>query len=109
MEAAVNNERLMPGPPIEADDVFAKNRPAAAEGVADLYAPEQPKPRHAEHAAATLYAGLGNKDKAFELLEESYLDRSLDVTWTLKPDPRIDNLRPDPRFQNLLSRVGLSN
>lgn len=61
------------------------------------------------YEAATLYAGLGNKDKAFELLEKSYREKSLDIAWTLKPDPRIDNLRPDPRFQNLVIRIGLPN
>ena len=61
------------------------------------------------YLAATIYAGLGNKDKAFELLEAAYRDKSLDVAWVLKPDPRIDNLRPDVRFQNLLRRVGLTN
>ncbi len=61
------------------------------------------------YLAATIYAGLGNKDKAFELLEAAYHDKSLDVAWVLKPDPRIDNLRSDVRFQNLLRRVGLTN
>ena len=61
------------------------------------------------YLAATIYAGLGNKDKAFELLEAAYRDKSLDVAWVLKPDPRIDNLRSDVRFQNLLRRVGLTN
>jgi len=58
---------------------------------------------------ATIYAGLGNKDRAFELLDAAYRDKSLDVAWVLKPDPRTDNLRSDPRFQNLLRRVGLTN
>jgi hypothetical protein len=61
------------------------------------------------YLAATIYAGLGNKDKAFELLEAAYHDKSLDVAGVLKPDPRIDNLRSDVRFQNLLRRVGLTN
>jgi TolB-like protein/DNA-binding winged helix-turn-helix (wHTH) protein/Flp pilus assembly protein TadD len=60
------------------------------------------------YLAATIYAGLGNKDRAFELLEEAYREKSLDVAWTLRPDLRTDNLRSDPRFQNLLRRVGLS-
>jgi TolB-like protein/DNA-binding winged helix-turn-helix (wHTH) protein/Flp pilus assembly protein TadD len=60
------------------------------------------------YLAATIYAGLGNKDRAFELLEQAYRDKSLDVAWVLKADPRIDNLRSDARFQNLLQRVGLT-
>jgi hypothetical protein len=57
---------------------------------------------------ATIYAGLGQKDRAFEFLEKAYLERALDLTWFLKADPRVDSLRSDPRFQTLLHRVGLS-
>lgn len=67
------------------------------------------KAQASPYLPATIYAGLGNKDRAFELLEEAYRDKSLDVAWILKPDPRTDNLRGDPRFQDLLRRVGLTN
>ena len=56
---------------------------------------------------ATIHAGLGDKNKAFEFLEKAYQQRSLELSWHLKADPRIDNLRSDPRFHNLLQRVGL--
>jgi len=59
------------------------------------------------YVIATIYAGLGDKDKAFELLEKAYRERSLELSWHLKADLRIDNLRSDPRFQRLLRRVGL--
>jgi len=55
---------------------------------------------------ATIYAGLGDKEKSFEYLEKSYQERSLDISWHLKADLRIDNLRADRRFQNLVRRVG---
>ncbi len=55
---------------------------------------------------ATIYASLGNKDKAFQLLERAYREKSLDISWHLKADLRIDNLRSDPRFQDLVRRVG---
>jgi hypothetical protein len=55
---------------------------------------------------ATVYAGLGEKEKAFEFLERAYQERSLDVSWFLKADLRIDSLRSDPRFQDLVRRVG---
>jgi len=55
---------------------------------------------------ATIYAGLGDKDKAFEFLERAYQERSLDISWHIKADLRIDNLRSDPRFQELVRRVG---
>jgi TolB-like protein/DNA-binding winged helix-turn-helix (wHTH) protein len=58
---------------------------------------------------ATLYAGLGDKDNAFKFLEKAYLQKSLDLSWYLKADLRIDNLRSDPRYQSLLQRVGLKN
>jgi len=56
---------------------------------------------------AAIYAGLGEKDKALELIEKAYREKSLDVAWILKPDLRTDNLRSDPRFQDLLHRTGL--
>jgi len=56
---------------------------------------------------ATIYAGLGEKDKAFQYLQKAYDERSLDISWNLKSDLRMDNLRSDPRFQDLVRRVGL--
>ncbi len=56
---------------------------------------------------ATIYAGLGDKDRAFGFLEKAYQERCWDIAWFLKADLRIDNLRSDPRFQALLQRVGL--
>jgi tetratricopeptide (TPR) repeat protein len=71
---------------------------------------QEAKVGHASpYLVATIYAGLGNKDKAFELLEESYREKSFDIAWNLKSDLRIDNLRSDRRFHNLLSRAGLPN
>jgi len=58
---------------------------------------------------ATLYATLGDKDTAFKFLDQAYREKSLEMSWHLKADLRIDNLRSDPRYQNLLSRVGLKN
>jgi TolB-like protein/DNA-binding winged helix-turn-helix (wHTH) protein/Flp pilus assembly protein TadD len=62
----------------------------------------------APYMIATIYAGLGAKDKAFEFLERAYQERSLDLSWHLKADLRIDNLRSDPRFQDLVRRVGFA-
>jgi tetratricopeptide (TPR) repeat protein len=56
---------------------------------------------------ATIYAGLGNKDKAFEFLEKAYQERSPDIPYFLKADLRIDTLRSDARFQDVMRRVGL--
>ena len=57
---------------------------------------------------ATLYAGLGEKDRAFEMLEKAYQEKCLDLSWHLKADSRMNNLRSDPRYQTLLRRIGLS-
>ena len=56
---------------------------------------------------ATIYAGLGENDKAFEFLEKAYSEKSLDIS-SLKSDLLLDTLRPDPRFQNLLRRMSLN-
>lgn len=58
---------------------------------------------------ATIYAGLGENDKAFEFLEKAYSEKSLDISWSLNPDFLLDSLRRDPRFQSLLRRIGLKN
>jgi len=58
------------------------------------------------YLVATVYAGLGEKDRAFQFLEKAYLEKSLDIPWALKADLRLDNLRSDPRFQDLVRRIG---
>jgi TolB-like protein/DNA-binding winged helix-turn-helix (wHTH) protein/Tfp pilus assembly protein PilF len=54
---------------------------------------------------ATIYAGLGNRDKSFEYLEKAYQERSGDLAYFLRADLRVDGLRSDPRFQDLLRRM----
>ena len=56
---------------------------------------------------ATIYTGLADKNRAFEFLEKAYNERSSDLPYFIKADPRIDNLRSDPRFQDLRRRIGL--
>jgi tetratricopeptide (TPR) repeat protein len=55
---------------------------------------------------ATIYAGLGDKDRAFHFLERAYQERSPDIPYFLKADLRLDTLRSDPRFQDIVRRVG---
>jgi TolB-like protein/DNA-binding winged helix-turn-helix (wHTH) protein/Flp pilus assembly protein TadD len=52
-----------------------------------------------------IYAGLGQKDKAFEFVEKAYQERSPDISYFIKADLRIDTLRSDPRFRDLVRRV----
>ena len=54
---------------------------------------------------ATIYGGLGDKDKAFEFLEKAYQERSSDLPYFVRSDLRVDNLRSDPRFEDLLNRM----
>ena len=56
---------------------------------------------------ATLYGALGDKDTAFEFLEKAYQEKSLDLSWYVKADLRMDSLRGDPRYESLLGRMGL--
>ena len=61
------------------------------------------------YTMATIYAGLGESDKAFEFLEKAYAEKSFDMSWLLTSDLLLDNLHPDPRFQSLLRRMGLKD
>jgi TolB-like protein/DNA-binding winged helix-turn-helix (wHTH) protein/Tfp pilus assembly protein PilF len=60
------------------------------------------------YTMATIYAGLGENEKAFEFLEKAYSEKSLDLPSYLKSDRLLDSLRSDRRFQDLLRRVGLN-
>jgi DNA-binding winged helix-turn-helix (wHTH) protein/Tfp pilus assembly protein PilF len=53
---------------------------------------------------ACLYATLGDKDKAFENLEEAYQKRSAAIA-VLEVSPQLDSLRDDPRFDDLIRRI----
>jgi serine/threonine protein kinase len=57
--------------------------------------------------SAVIYAGLGEKDKAFELLNGAYEARSYLLVEYLNTDPRLDSLQGDPRFGALRNRIGL--
>jgi DNA-binding winged helix-turn-helix (wHTH) protein/tetratricopeptide (TPR) repeat protein len=50
--------------------------------------------------------GLGETERAFELLETAYRERSGLLVF-LKVEPIFDTLRADPRFEDLLRRMGL--
>ena len=55
---------------------------------------------------ATVYIGLGDKDRAIEWLRKAVEQRS-GSRMGLKSDPLFDPLRSDPRFTDLLRRVNL--
>jgi serine/threonine protein kinase/Tfp pilus assembly protein PilF len=55
---------------------------------------------------ASIYASLGDMDKAFAELEISFAERDC-YLGRITLDPFMDPLRNDPRFQNLLKRMNL--
>ena len=61
----------------------------------------------APYNVAVIYAGLGEKDQAFDWLDRAYKDRSYYLAEYLPTDARLDNLRSDPRFAVLLRKTGL--
>jgi len=80
-------------------------RQDALQVIADLKA--KAKQRYvSSYAVATVYAGLGDRDKAFESLEKAYDERSSALTW-LKVEPMLDSVRSDPRYVDLIRRMGL--
>jgi len=54
----------------------------------------------------TIYAGLGDKEEAFRLLEKGYKERSGSMPF-LAVDPFWSGLHADPRYADLLRRMGL--
>jgi TolB-like protein/DNA-binding winged helix-turn-helix (wHTH) protein/Flp pilus assembly protein TadD len=55
---------------------------------------------------ASVYAALGDNDRAFAYLEKAYEERGLHVG-NINVDPMMDSLRADPRFGALLRRMQL--
>jgi adenylate cyclase len=55
---------------------------------------------------AYVHAALGDKDRAFELLELAYKERDVDL-FLLKVDVRFATLRSDPRYEMMLKKIGL--
>ena len=57
-------------------------------------------------SVASAYALMGNRDKAFELLEEAYTAHDLELMLEIR-FPSFDSLRGDPRYADLMRRLGL--
>jgi TolB-like protein/Tfp pilus assembly protein PilF len=56
---------------------------------------------------AVLYAGLDDKDKAFEWLQKAFENRSVFLVF-LRLEPLMESLRSDARWNELEKRVGIS-
>jgi TolB-like protein/DNA-binding winged helix-turn-helix (wHTH) protein/tetratricopeptide (TPR) repeat protein len=73
------------------------------EELIDLSSQRYVSPYH----VATVYAGLGEHDLAFEWLNKALKDRQ-NVMVFLPYDPRLDALRSDKRFQDLVRKISPS-
>jgi eukaryotic-like serine/threonine-protein kinase len=58
---------------------------------------------------ASVYAGLGEKDQAFDSLERAYEQHDPRLIVWLRLHPEFDTLRSDSRMEDLFRRVGLPN
>jgi TolB-like protein/DNA-binding winged helix-turn-helix (wHTH) protein/Tfp pilus assembly protein PilF len=84
----------------------AMGRKSQAEGILRDLQRKSKTTYTSPYLIATIYAGLGEKERTFEFLEKAYREKSSELPWDLKADLRMDNLRSDPRYQSLLQRVG---
>jgi tetratricopeptide (TPR) repeat protein len=57
---------------------------------------------------ATIYHGLGYRDRAFEWFEKAYEERDGNLIYITAPPPYA-SLRPDPRFKKLIKKMGLEH
>jgi tetratricopeptide (TPR) repeat protein len=58
------------------------------------------------YSIAWVYAGLGEKDQAFEWLEKAYEERAGFLLFCRSMDT-VDVLKDDPRYADLMRRIGL--
>ena len=58
------------------------------------------------YSLAGVYGALGDKDQAFEMLNQAYDEHDMQLV-SLKVDPSLDDLRDDARFAEIVRRVGL--
>ncbi len=55
---------------------------------------------------AILYLGLGQKERALDLLDKAYEERATYICF-IRVDPKLDSLRSEPRFNGLLQKLKL--
>ncbi|HLY16910.1 MAG TPA: winged helix-turn-helix domain-containing protein [Bryobacteraceae bacterium] len=61
------------------------------------------------YTMATIYAGLGENDKALGFLEKAFSEKSFDIPSPPDRDLVLDSLRGEPRFQLLVHRMDGNN
>jgi tetratricopeptide (TPR) repeat protein len=83
----------------------AGNKDAAQEVLNGLLERSKNKKEYVSpYEIAMIYAGLGDRERAFEWLEKAYEDRATLLVY-FRMDPRIWGLRSDPRHRDLLRRM----
>ena len=80
-------------------------KPEAEKILRDLE--RSPKAAASPYTMTTVYAGLGENERAFQSLEKACSEKSFDVG-QLTSDPLLDSLRSDAPFQGLLRRLRLN-
>jgi len=84
----------------------AAGKKADAQRLLDELKEQSKKQYVPAYSIAIVYAGLNDKDQAFEWLNKAYDDRSFYIA-LLNFESTLDNVRPDPRFKELLKRANL--
>jgi TolB-like protein len=88
-------------------NVYARDgRKAAARKMIQRLKQNVQKDGVGRYEIALVYAGLGDKDRAFQWLDAAYQAHDVGLVY-LKVDPCLNPLRSDPRFAVLLQREGL--
>lgn len=57
---------------------------------------------------ARIYKAMGEKDKAYELLEQAYIQHNVDFV-SITSDPRWNTIKNEPRFKALALKLGLQS
>jgi TolB-like protein/DNA-binding winged helix-turn-helix (wHTH) protein/Flp pilus assembly protein TadD len=84
---------------------MAGNKPQAMKLLSELQALSKRRPVD-PYEIALVFVGLGDKNRAFELLDKCYDERPNNLP-ELTLDARMNPLRSDPRYRELLLRMGL--
>jgi TolB-like protein/Flp pilus assembly protein TadD len=84
---------------------LAGNRPEA-EKILQTLSDRAKKSYVSPFDLALIHTALGEKDKAFALLDKAVAERSTFVVYS-KWEPRLNPLRSDPRFTQMLKQIGL--
>jgi tetratricopeptide (TPR) repeat protein len=107
-EEAGSESQIMEGSWLEAFILALAGRPAEARKLAEQIPDERSETPNGNFFLAVVLGELGERDRAFALLEQAYHGRSALMS-VMKVDPRIDSLRDDPRFEALLRRLDFPN